>query len=335
MPTRRSLLAAALAPSPRFAQPPRKVIVGTAMKPFWVAKHPGLPARLGELEDLIHEMARASHRLHGRSLDLAVLPETCISGEAGGDAASVAVPFDGPVQQTFARLARQHSCYIVVPSYFREGDRCTNSAILVNRQGEQAGTYRKVHLVVGADGKTLEGGSTPGRQHPVFQTDFGRLGIQICYDMEFDSGWRELAAQGAELIAWPTQSPQTSQPAARAAALGCYIVSSTWRNNASIFEPTGKIAAQIRPPAEVLVEELDLTYAILPWSSRLRNGKAFEQAYGAKAGFRYYEDEDRGIFWSNDPKTPIGQMIQSLGLREWSDTMTQVKETYRRAGVPV
>lgn len=337
MPTRRVLLQGALAAAAtprRSTHPPRKVIIGTAMKAFWV-KHPGLPARLDELAALLDQMARDSQRLYGRSLDLAVLPETCLSGEAGGSAHQVALPFAGLVEQTFARLARQHKCYIVVPSYFREGERCTNSAVLVNRQGEQAGVYRKVHLVVGADGKTLEGGSTPGRQYPVFTTDFGKLGIQICYDMEFDAGWRQLAAQGAELIAWPTQSPQTSQPASRAATLGCYIISSTWRHNASIFEPTGKIAAQLRPPNQALVHELDLSYAILPWSSKLRNGQAFEQAYGAKAGFRYYEDEDRGIFWSNDPQTPIRQMIQSLGLREWDEAMDQVKETYRRAGVPL
>ena len=101
----------------------------------------------------------------------------------------------------------------------------------------------------------MEGGATPGNALPVFDCDFGKLGIQICYDMEFDDGWNELARRGAELIAWPTQSPQTSQPAFRAKEHRCYIVSSTWRHNASIFEPTGKIAEQITPPQSILVHE--------------------------------------------------------------------------------
>ncbi len=54
----------------------------------------------------------------------------------------------------------------------------------------------------------MEGGTTPGKNLPVFDCDFGKLAIQICYDMEFDRGWQELARQGAELIAWPTQSPR-------------------------------------------------------------------------------------------------------------------------------
>ena len=50
----------------------------------------------------------------------------------------------------------------------------------------------------------------------------------------------------------------------------------------------------------VLVQEIDLSCPILPWSMNLDNGKLFTKAFGGKVGFRYYEDESR-IFWSNDP----------------------------------
>jgi len=113
----------------------------------------------------------------------------------------------------------------------------------------------------------------------------------------------------------------------------CYIVSSTWRHNASVFEPTGKIAAQIKPPQQTLVHELDLNYVILPWSSKLKNGKALQEMYGEKIGFRYYEDEDLGLFWSNDPRTPIGQMVKELGVLEAEEELASVRATYRKAGV--
>ena len=85
---------------------------------------------------------------------------------------------------------------------------------------------------------------------------------------KFDRGWSELARQGCELVAWPTQSPQTVQPAFRALQHRFYIVSSTWRHNSSVFEPTGRIAAQVRPPEIVPVDEIDLRYALLPWSAK-------------------------------------------------------------------
>jgi len=315
--------------------PPRKVIVGTAMQSFW-GPHPGLDNRIEQLAGIVDRMAAQAKTKYSRGLDLAVLPETAITGESEGDALAHSVPFEGPVQEVFSRKAREHQCYIVVATYLldsRERKLCSNAAILLGRKGELVGTYRKIHLVVSLERGTMEGGATPGNALPVFDCDFGKLGIQICYDMEFDDGWTELARKDAELIAWPTQSPQTSQPAFRAKEHRCYIVSSTWRHNASIFEPTGKIAAQITPPQSILVHELDLSYALLPWSSKLRNGEAFRKAYGDKVGFHYYEDEDRGIFWSNDPSTSIGAMVRAIGVLELEDEMARVREFYRRAKV--
>jgi predicted amidohydrolase len=315
--------------------PPRKVIVGTVMQSFW-GPYPGLSKRLEQLTGIVDEMAAQARSKYRRGLDLAILPETAVTGEAGADAVASSIPFAGQVEEAFARKAREHHCYMVVPSYFLETSQrnvCANAAVLVGRDGEVMGAYRKVHLVVSLERNTMENGTTPGREQPVFDCDFGKLGIQICYDMDFDDGWAALGQKGAELIAWPTQSPQTSQPAFRARRHRCYIVSSTWRHNASIFEPTGKIAAQISPPASILVHELDLSYAILPWSSRLQNGKALTKAYGDKVGFHYYEDEDCGIFWSNDPAMSIGQMVGSLGLLEMEEEMARVQEFYGKAGV--
>jgi len=315
--------------------PPRKVIVGTAMQSFW-GQYPGLHNRLDQLAGIVDQMAAQAKRKYNRDLDVAVLPETAITGEAEGDALARSVPFEGQVQEVFTRKAREHGCYIVVPTYLlqsRGKKLCSNAAILVGRKGEVVGTYRKIHLVVSLEGGTMEGGATPGDALPVFDCDFGKLGIQICYDMEFADGWTELARKGAELIAWPTQSPQTSQPAFRAKENRCYIVSSTWRHNASIFEPTGKIAAQITPPQSMLVHELDLSYALLPWSSKLRNGEALRQAYGDRVGFHYHEDEDCGIFWSNDPGITIGEMVRAIGVLELEDEMARVREFYRKARV--
>src|SRR5919109_1167865 len=65
--------------------PPRKVIVGTAMEAFW-GEYPGLQKRLEQLAGIIDRMAEESRKKYGRGLDLAVLPEVAVNGEAGGDA---------------------------------------------------------------------------------------------------------------------------------------------------------------------------------------------------------------------------------------------------------
>lgn len=334
----------------RSSRLPRKVIVGTVMQPFWV-KYPGLEQRLRELTELIDRMQSQAQTRYGRGIDLGILPEMAVTGEVrpGRDALGSSFPLEGPVKETFSRKARQYHCYIVAPLYLLEDKAaglCSNAAVLFDRNGEMAGIYRKVHLVVDQRTGSTEDGATPGKNEPVFKCDFGKLGIQICYDMEFDSGWRDLARQGAELVAWPSQSPQRSRPVSRAMEGHYYIVSSTWRNNASVFEPTGKIVAQVveRPEMRrgagqllennVLALEIDLSYAIVPWSGKLENGKLVSRTYGEKAGFNYYEDDDRGIFWSNDPHTTILEMLRKLGLREQQEELRTARKRYHEAGVP-
>ena len=313
---------------------PRKVIIGTSLQGFY-GRYPGLDKRLAQLAGLVDEMAKQAETAYpGRGLDLVVLPENAVTAGRAPDAASRSVAFTGPVKEAFAALARRHRAYIAVPLDLAEGaGSCANAVVLLDRSGAVVGTYRKVHPVAELGQERLEGGITPGSSFPVFQCDFGKLGIQICYDMVYDDGWAALEKAGAEIVVWPSASPATAQPAARARRHGYYIVSSTYRNNASFFEPTGMVAAQVRPPARTLVQEIDLSYVLLPWSAKLRNGQAFKDRYGDRAGYRYYEAEDLGIFWSNDPKAPIRQMVRELGLAEVADDIERnrrLQDTERR-----
>lgn len=306
-------------PRAKADRPPRKVVVGTAL--FGPSgTYPGLGERLRVLGGLIDAMARqAAEKYPGDGLDLAILPETAVTSTFG-QASARAIPLDGPVRETCGALARRYRTYLVVPMDLAEegpkGTTYSNAAVLFDRRGEVAGVYRKAHPVALVGSDELEGGITPGRDYPVFDCDFGKLGIQICWDIQFDEGWRALAEQGAEIIAWPSASPATAQPAARAGRHRYYIVSSTWREDATVFEPTGLVAAQVEAPGKVLVHRLDLSYAVLGWSAPLRDGEALSRKYGERVGYHYEPREDLGLFWSNDPNTTIGQMIRSLGLEE-------------------
>ena len=162
---------------------------------------------------------------YGRDLDPAALPEVVVPGDREPGPA----PFEGAIRDAFTRKAKEHRCSIVVPMYLREDSgKITNVGILVGRNGETVGIYRKLHLAVAVGSDAMEAGAVPGDQVPVFDCDFGKRGIQI----------------------WPTQSPGTAHPALRALQNRYYIVSSTWRHNASVFEPTGKITApELHPPA--------------------------------------------------------------------------------------
>jgi predicted amidohydrolase len=302
--------------------PPRKVVVGTVILPLYSA-HPTLDEQLKRLGGLVDEMAKeAAEKYPGKGLDLAIFNENAVTPQHGKPL-EIAVPLDGPVRETFSALARKHRTYIVAPLCLLEngpkGTFTSNAAVLFDRKGEVAGIYRKVHPVALLGTSVLEGGITPGAEFPVFDCDFGKLGIQICWDIVYDDGWDILAQKGAEIIAWPSASPSTVQPASRAGSHRYYIVSSTWRDNATIFEPTGFIAAQVEGSQKgerILVHQLDLSYAVLGWSAPLHDGKVLSEKFGDRVGYHYGHSEDVGLFWSNDPQMSIGEMIRSFGLEE-------------------
>ncbi len=84
----------------------------------------------------------------------------------------------------------------------------------------------------------------------------------------------------------------------------------------------------------ILVQEIDFSYAIIPWSSALKNGQLLAGTFGDKVGFRYYEDEDRGIFWSNDPHMTIRQMLRNVNLVEEREVLRHDRKRYHQAGIP-
>lgn len=325
-------------PAANDANGPRKVIVGTLMYNMF-HEYPGPKERLAELGEFIDEMARQAKKQYpGRGLDIVALPEAAVNGNARGSAQEVSLPLEGLVLDAMSAKAREHKCYIVVPLFMAEageGETCTNAAALLDRDGEVVGIYRKVFPVAGRD-NILEGGVKPGNTVPIFDCDFGRVGIQICFDMEFDAGWRALGRQGAELVIWPTQSPGQIRPAARALRNDYFVLTSTWRNNASLLDPTGHVVREIRGDDGVFVEEIDLDYAIIGWQPPLKNGKAFDEAYGDRAGYRYSKAEDRGIFWSNDLQEPIMKMVRKLDLELFRRTLGRNRKLQDQArGKPV
>jgi hypothetical protein len=269
---------------------------------------------------LVDAMAReASEAYPGRGLDLAVLPETIVTN-TNGRASERAIALRGNTLDSFGALARRHKTYLVIPLDLAEetssGPIYSNAAVLFDRRGTVAGIYRKAHPVALVGRDDLEGGITPGREFPVFDCDFGKLGIQICWDVVFDDGWQALADKGAEIVVWPSASPATALPASRAARHRYFIVSSCWRDNCTIYEPTGLVAARGDSHMKPLVRQIDLSYAILGWSAPLGEGRAFTEKYGNKAGSHYEPREDLGMFWSNAPDITIGSMVRSLGLEE-------------------
>ncbi len=134
--------------------------------------------------------------------DLIVLPEACDlpSGISGRDTWEYLAARGEQVREAFAAIAREHRCYIAFGSYTRDGDKWYNSALLLDRTGKVAGVYHKNFPTIGE----MELGITAGSEAAVFQTDFGRVGIAICFDLNFPEIRSRYEKEKPDLILFPS-----------------------------------------------------------------------------------------------------------------------------------
>jgi predicted amidohydrolase len=168
-----------------------------------------LAPRIGDLAANRDLSLRAIEDAVAAGADVVVLPELVTSGymfASEDEAAATAITRDDPLLAAWATAA---GGAVVVGGFCERGDdgRLYNSAAIVDGSGV-LGVYRKLHLW---DREKLV--FTPGDEPPrVYDTHAGRIGVIICYDLEFPELTRMLALAGAELLAVPTNWPLVERP---------------------------------------------------------------------------------------------------------------------------
>jgi predicted amidohydrolase len=153
-------------------------------------------ANLATIARLTGDAARAGARL-------VVFPEAFVTGYNIGAqrAAELAEPVDGPSVAAVARTARDAGIAVLTGYVERAPDGAVhNSAVLVDRDGATLANARKAHLFSDHDRAAY----APGDALTLTALDGVRLGILICFDVEFPEPVRRLALAGAQLVAVPT-----------------------------------------------------------------------------------------------------------------------------------
>ena len=221
--------------------------------------------------------------------DLVTLPEMFACPYETGNFPLYAEPEGGPSWQALSALAKKHHIYLSAGSMpefgaaaeGQTGRRVYNTAYVFDRGGRQIGKHRKAHLfdinVTGGQCFRESDTLSPGNQITCFDTEFGKVGLCICYDFRFPETARLMAQDGAKLILVPAAFNMTTGPAhwelmfrQRAVESQCYVIGTapardvessyiSWGHSIAV-DPWGTILAQMDEKEGIRLVEFDFDY---------------------------------------------------------------------------
>ena len=173
----------------------------------------------------------------------------------------VPIPSQNPddVLGQLAAKAKQYNFNIIVNLTENENGFFFNTTVLLNRNGQYVGKYRKSHLPT----VEKEAGYSPGNELPVFEMDFATIGILTCFDLAFIDAGRTLKSKGAELIFVPTIGNFMLYSQIQAKENGLYVIVSGGDvpHPSRIINPNGDIIANVDGTADgVAFAEIDISH---------------------------------------------------------------------------
>lgn len=244
------------------AEPPKmKVKVASVFLPPSEAAKSKVDKSVEVFKPYIEEAAMAGARL-------VCLPEWFNKSYSSLNVEDVAesIP-EGPTVVYLEGLAQRLDLHIVAGIAERQMDTIYNSAVLIGPKG-YIGKYRKAGLTL-KEANDL--GVTPGQEYPVFDTEIGRIGMMICYDIYFPEVAQSLSDNGAEIIAMPIAGGNPILAQARAIENQVYLVTSTYSQReewikTAIFDYDGTMLAHTDKPGSIAIAEIEISQLPKYWA---------------------------------------------------------------------
>lgn len=189
----------------------------------------------------------------------------------------------GPVWQQLSGYAKQYGIYLIggsMPEKDAEGN-VYNTSYIFDREGKQIGKHRKVHLfdIDVKGGQTFKESDTltAGDSDTVFDTEFGKIGVMLCFDIRFPELSRMMVNDGVKVIFVPAAFNMTTGPAhwelsfrTRALDNQIYMVGCAPARDVSagyiswghsiVTDPWGRVTDMLDEKKGILLAELDMDY---------------------------------------------------------------------------
>jgi hypothetical protein len=187
------------------------------------------------------------------------------------------------------------------------------------------GSYAKRHPT----DSEVKAGVLPGMDVPVFDTDFGRIGLSICFDLNWPEDWAEMKRAGAELICWISAYEGGFPLQAYAWTHRLVIVTSVWPYHARVIERSGRIVAEASRWGRLALANIDLDQRLFHAAELKEHILPIMTRYGDKVRIETFNDEHLFTLETVDPELRVQDIIGEYGLIEYQqylDRCTRIQK---------
>ncbi len=294
---------ATVKPKARLQRLPREV---------WIATVSQNKMEAGSHREMSRKMLARMEEVLPYEPDIICLPEVFPFANLSQNRPPLAEAAEAPlgaISQPFADFARKHRCHVVCPVYTQHENRFYNSAVFIDDQGKLLGAYHKIHPTLGE----MDSGIEPGPlQVPVFETRFGNIGAQICFDIEWQDGWYSLQHNGAEIVFWPSAFGGGAMVNTMAWQHHYVVVSSTRKGTSKICDITGQEVARTGHWDRWVCAPVNLEKAFVHTWPYCRRFPDITAKYGRRVRIQNHHEEEWSILESRAPEVRIADVLREF-----------------------
>jgi len=264
----------------------------------------GEEARLRALERAIDEASM-------NDPDIICLPEALnMRGHPIERVSRIAETVEGPFCKKISEKAREYSTYILCPIIRRDGPVIHNSAVFYGPSGDIEGIYDKNHPTIGE----LESGIAPGRSGTVFETEFGKIGVAICFDINFPDIRQYYAEGEVQVVLFPSMFPGGKLLEAWSIEIGCYLVSATTGCRGAILDPLGRVLCESSEYSSILSKRVNMDFKVLHLDYNHEKFGRLKKAYRSKVAIDVSRPEAIAVLSSESEDVTVDQLMRDFSL---------------------
>lgn len=291
------------------------------------------PGRLTELEpgpasrdQVLKWLDTVRRQCSGFPTDLYVLSESVEAAAQRPDMAE-AVDRPGPLLNAYRDWARDLQCHIAGSVKLAEDGAVYNAVVFVAPDGRILGDYRKSNLTIGE----LEAGLTPGKGAKTTDTDIGRLGGVICFDLNYLWLMQEYRALKPDILCYPSAYHGGIMQAQWAYQCRCFFVSALWFHGSGVLDPFGRPLRLTDCYTSIARAEINLDRVMVHLDYNRDKFADMERKYRDEIRIEIPANIGSALIYSESAARSAEDLMREFGLECLDDYLARSRRANERA----